>query len=398
MILKGNSRAHGSELALHLLNVEDNEHVTVHELNGFMADDLLGAFKEAEAISQGTKCQQYLFSLSLSPPISAKVSVEEFEAVIATIEQRVGLSGQPRAIVFHEKNGPQGHRRHAHCVWSRIDVDKMRAINLPHYKRKLMDISRELYLEHGWEMPAGLLKSEDSNPNTYSHAEAGQAKRIKRDPVKLKEMFQSCWASSDSKSAFAAALLEQGFCLARGDRRGFVAVDSTGEIYSLSRWCGVKTKELRTRLGDGTDLLDVEEAIALLAQEPEQRNSEHGYDYNQDQTYQRQLKDHEVKVSELVSRQRQERQTLLDGQEVRHLAEIKAAQSRLPKGLKAAWARLSGNYQRQVQELAGEAKNHHARDQVETQALVDRHMAERRVLDQELEFLQAQHNLEAEFL
>jgi hypothetical protein len=28
------------------------------------------------------------------------------------------LNGQPRVIVFHEKNG----RRHAHCVWSRIST------------------------------------------------------------------------------------------------------------------------------------------------------------------------------------------------------------------------------------------------------------------------------------
>ncbi len=82
----------------------------------------------------------------------AKVSVDEFEHVIGEIERRMGLTDQPRAIVFHEKKD----RRHAQCVWSRIDVGSMRAINLPHFKRRLMDISRELYLEHGWEIPAGL--------------------------------------------------------------------------------------------------------------------------------------------------------------------------------------------------------------------------------------------------
>jgi hypothetical protein len=112
MILKGNQRANGRELALHLLNVEDNEHAVVHELSGFLADDLIDAFKETEAISLGTQCKQYLFSLSLNPPKSAKVPVENFERVIGEIERRMGLSGQPRAIVFHEKKG----RRHAHCV------------------------------------------------------------------------------------------------------------------------------------------------------------------------------------------------------------------------------------------------------------------------------------------
>ena len=113
------------------MNVEDNEHAIVHELRGFLANDLLGAFKEAEGISLGTKCQQYLFFLSLNPPQLAKVPVEEFEKAICEIERRLGLSDLPRAIVFHEKKG----RRHAHCVWSRIDVTRMRAINLPHFKR-----------------------------------------------------------------------------------------------------------------------------------------------------------------------------------------------------------------------------------------------------------------------
>jgi hypothetical protein len=171
MILNANSRANGGELARHPLNVEDNEHATIDELRGFGADDLAGAFREAEAISQATQCRQYLFSLSLNPPKSAKISIAEFEAVISRIEERLGLAGQPWAIVFHEKLG----RRHAHCVWSRINVQTMRAINLPHFKRKLTDISRDLYREHGWEMPRGLQDWQAPAPLNFDHAEAGRA-------------------------------------------------------------------------------------------------------------------------------------------------------------------------------------------------------------------------------
>jgi hypothetical protein len=74
MILKGSQRGGGQDLAAHLLRLDDNDHVRVHELRGFAADDLRGALKEAEAISRGTRCSQYLFSLSLSPPESARVS------------------------------------------------------------------------------------------------------------------------------------------------------------------------------------------------------------------------------------------------------------------------------------------------------------------------------------
>ena len=386
MILKGNQRASGRELALHLLNVEDNEHAVVHELRGFLSDDLIEAFKEAEAISLGTKCQQYLFSLSLNPPKSAKVSIAEFEKVIGEIERRMGLSGQPRAVVFHEKKG----RRHAHCVWSRIDVAKMRAVNLSHYKLRLRDISRELYLEHSWEMPAGLIDAQDRDPLNYSGAEASQAKRIKRVPAELKNILKTCWSASDSRTAFASALWEQGFCLARGDRRGFVAVDADGELYSLSRWLDVKTKELRTRLGEFSDLPSVEEAIALLSGQYSEPDN--------DKAHARQIAEHKSKVADLVLKQRKERQALSKIQEMRRTEEIKARQLRLPTGIRAVWARLSGQYQRVCYTLASEAKASEIRDNLETQALIERHLAGRRALDRELSFMEAQQALEREFL
>jgi hypothetical protein len=127
MILKGSQRGGGRQLAAHLLNAKENEHVTLHELRGFTADDLSGAFQEAFVTSKATKAKQFLFSLSMNPPTEAKFRAETFEAAIANIEKRMGLENQPRAVVFHEKDG----RRHAHAVWSRIDTDNMRAEPLP---------------------------------------------------------------------------------------------------------------------------------------------------------------------------------------------------------------------------------------------------------------------------
>ncbi len=256
MILKASQRAGGTQLAIHLLKTDENEHVEVHEVSGFVSDTPLDAFKEAYAISRGTKCRQFLFSLSLSPPEKENVPIEVFEQAITDIENSIGLIGQPRIIVFHEKEG----RRHAHCVWSRIDVEKMTAINLPHFKLKLRDISRALYLEQGWKMPRGLVNSIERNPLNFTQEEWQQTKRIKQDPRAIKEAFQDCWAISDSHTAFASALEERGYYLARGDRRGFVAVDWRGEIYAISRWVGIRTKEVKARFGDPDELPSVEKS------------------------------------------------------------------------------------------------------------------------------------------
>lgn len=167
MILKASERSNAKNLAQHLMNTRDNEHVELHDLRGFAADDLDGAFQEAHAISRGTRCKNFLFSLSLSPPEQEDVPDHVFESVISDVEFRMGLQNQPRAIVFHEKEG----RRHAHAVWSRIDSEEMKAINLPHYKRRLNDIARDLYRQHGWEMPKGFEKNRARDPLNYTLAE-----------------------------------------------------------------------------------------------------------------------------------------------------------------------------------------------------------------------------------
>ena len=93
MILKASQRGGGKQLGLHLLNAEQNEHVEIHEVRGFMSDSVLGAFKEAQAMASGTRCKQYLFSVSLSPPETENVRPEIFEGAIASIESKLGLEG-----------------------------------------------------------------------------------------------------------------------------------------------------------------------------------------------------------------------------------------------------------------------------------------------------------------
>lgn len=262
MILKGSERRGGQDLAAHLMRLDDNEHIELHELRDFAGDNLKEAFKEAEAISRGTRCRNYLFSLSLSPPEQEQVAVEVFEAAIARVEERLNLSGQPRAIVFHEKEG----RRHAHCVWSRIDTETMTARQLPFFKNKLMEVSRDLYLEHGWKMPRGMIDAQARNPTNFTLAEWQQAKRQGMDPRWTKAVLQDCWSASDSRKAFEASLQSRGFWLAKGDRRSFVVIDHLGEVHSLPRMLNAKAKDVRARLGEENHLPSVEATKKFIGQ------------------------------------------------------------------------------------------------------------------------------------
>ncbi len=91
-------------------------------------------------MSLGTRCTQYLFLLSLNPPEASRLPEAAFEEAVDRIEQSLGLAGQPRAIVLHEKDG----WRHAHCVWSRIDADTLTTRPMPFFKNPPRGARREI--------------------------------------------------------------------------------------------------------------------------------------------------------------------------------------------------------------------------------------------------------------
>lgn len=385
MILKASKRSGGAALALHLLNAEDNEHVELHELRGFSADTLKGAFKEIEAISKGTRCRQYLFSLSLSPPETECVPVEQFEKAIKKIEKKLGLEDQPRAIVFHEKEG----RRHAHCVWSRIDGETMKAIDMPFFKMKLRDVSKELYLEHGWKLPRGFLGKNMHDPENFSLAEYQQAKRLSEDPKALKAMFQECWAASDNKQSFMQALEDRGFYLAAGDQRGFVAVDVQGEVYSLSRWVGTRSKELQARLGDSATLPSVSATKADLAKRMTKTLEAH------QNTIRQQIQNEAAPLLKerlaMQQRHREERDRMKQFHEKRQAQENRTRSERMSKGMKAVWHWITGKYQKMREENERQLQKSKERDSTEKRMMIDTQIKERQRLQTELLGIRQQH-------
>lgn len=385
MILKGSKRSGGIALALHLLNEQDNEHIELHELRGFSADTLKGAFKEIEAISKGTRCRQYLFSLSLSPPEAECVPVEQFEKAIGRIEKKLGLEDQPRAIVFHEKEG----RRHAHCVWSRIDGETMKAIDMPYFKMKLRDISKELYLEHGWKLPKGFLHKTMRDPENFTLAEYQQAKRLSEDPKALKAMFQECWAASDNKQSFMQALEDRGFYLAAGDQRGFVAVDVQGEVYSLSRWVSVRSKELQSRLGDSASLPSVSATKADLASRMTKTLEAH------QKTIRQQIQNEAAPLLKerlaMQQRHREERERMKLFHDKRHAQETKNRSERMSKGMKAVWHWITGKYQKMREENERQLQKSKERDSAEKRLMIDTQIKERQRLQTALLEIRQQH-------
>lgn len=374
MILKGSQRGNAAQLARHLLKLKENEHVELHELRGFSSEGLLDALNEVEAIAKGTRCKQCLFSLSLSPPPDVAVDVATFETAIEMVEMRLGLEGLPRAIVFHEKEG----RRHAHAVWSRIDHETMTARNLPWFKTRLNDIAKEIFLHHQWEMPKGFIDHAMRNPLNFSREEWQQARRREVDPRMLKAMFRACWNATDNAITLKAALEEKGFFLARGDRRGVVAVDYRGEVYALGRWSGVKEKDVAGRFPKPDQLPSVEATKALIATRMTERLQT--YIREVEATYGRLSPSAEFRRTQMVQRQRQERKDLGEAHERRRQAEERARAARLPRGFSGIWHWITGKTSKIRFQNEMDAANATQRDRAEKDALIARQLTERQEL------------------
>lgn len=385
MILKGSQRGGARQLSLHLLNDRDNDHVTVQELRGFIAHDLHGALAESHAISKGTKCVQFMFSLSLSPPKEAVAGEDDFRHAADEAEKRLGLEGQPRAIVLHEKEG----RRHAHVVWSRINPATMTAINLPHFKRKLNDLARQLYLEHDWTLPEGLRRDGGKSPLNFTLAEWQQAKRLKLDPREIKQSFQDAWQRSDDAKSFAAALRERGYFLAQGDRRGFVALDVNGEVFAVARWAGVRTKEVGDRLGDETALRplpEVRDRVKSLVSD-----KLHEFIDDVDHRHIEEFRPLADERTRMVQAHRAERQTLRDKQEKRWQQEQRERSQRFTKGLRGLWDRLTGTAAGVRKQSEAEIWRCVVRDRDQRDNVVVTQMAERQELQKKIEALRRRH-------
>ena len=308
---------------------------------------------------------------------AGQVSAADFEAAIERIEGRLGLEGQPRAVVFHEKEG----RRHAHCVWSRIDAATMKARPLSFFKNRLMEVSRGLYLDHGWQVPIGIAVKGDRNPTNFSLAEWQQAKRQGMDPRWTKEAVQGCWAQSDNRQSFERGLEARGFFLARGDKRGFVILDYMGEVHALPRVLDLKTKEVRARLGDGEGLKSVDETKEAIAARMRPAIRRHI-----DDARARFAKRSATlgAVKEEMTREHRKARAGLDQRlesEWRDAARERAA--RLPKGLAGLWHRITGRYQELKAQAEREAAEQRRRYEEQRQKLIDQQRAERAAVQAE---------------
>ena len=266
MIINGHSRSNAKFFTQHLLNAEQNERVEVKEIRGFVADNVPDAFKEIEIIGSATRAKNSFYHSNINPDEGEKLTPEQWAQTIDTLEQKLGLEGQPRFVIAHEKKD----REHIHVVWSRIDPDTMTAIPMDNNYLAHTETARELERMFGHEptpVPPHPERDRFKDWETFRAQESGI------DPKAMKAEITALYHASDSAAAFESALEHSGYTLCRGDKQGVLCiVDSAGDSHALlRRIAGLKAAELRAFMADidPQALPSVKEATELVKAQPE---------------------------------------------------------------------------------------------------------------------------------
>lgn len=186
------------------------------------------------------------------------------------------------------------------------------------------------------------------------------------------------WEHSDDGRSFRTALRDRGYFLARGDRRGVVALDVHGEVFAIPRRTGLRAREVRARIADTEALRSVDETrehVKGLVSDKLRRfpnDAERGY-----QVARRPLVEERVVM---VSRHLVERETLRRRQAEQWNEERQRRTNRFRKGLRGLWDRLTGTTAAIRKRNERETRDHLDRDRVERDGLVTAQMGERRTL------------------
>lgn len=401
MIIKGGSRSGPKWLGRHLTRVDTNERVHVMELQSPHAD-LTEAFRDWQVITEGTRGFKGLYHANIDPAMDYAMTHDQWWRCVEVLERELGLEGQPRAIVLHEKHG----REHLHVVWSRADTATMTLRSDSHNYLAHERASFVLEQEFGHEMVPGKHAKRDRDRQSdmpraeVSHDEWQQAERSGVDHRARKAQITQLFEASDSGPAFKAALEDAGYVLVRGDKRGFVLLDTDGRAHSLSRQLpDVKAADLRAFMVeiDLESLPSVKEARTAIREKdrkaeagpestskPEPEPLDRLASERRENVLARQTDDlgkldsrHDVELSALQSRQLREAEQERDALAKQLAQRAFGAKPTDPEGFDKLWrevreAIMPGEKQARLATEQAERSEIEATRQREVQAMIDR--------------------------
>jgi hypothetical protein len=282
MVINGASRRDGAQLALYLARPGQRVHVL--DIRGTLSRDIHGALCEMDDLASGSRCQKHLYHVNINTHPGERLSPDQWQACANRLGLELRLDGHQRVIVLHEQPGKDGvMRQHAHVVWNRVDGETLRAPRMSWSYRDHERAARVLERELGHRIV----------PGPHIDPVSLEVRRTPFEPLpplgveKVGGDLTAAWGIADSGKAWASAIEDKGYILARGDKRDFVVLDAAGEIHSPRRRIeGVRAKDIRDRLSDldPTQLPSIDDARQRIADRARMalEQSQEGHSMKQD--------------------------------------------------------------------------------------------------------------------
>lgn len=237
MIIKGKSRQNGGQLGKYLFDnyKNENERVELFEIKGTTSQDPKKAILEMSLAAELTKGKLGLYHASLNPEIGQNMTRENWLKSLEITEKKLGLVGQNRVSVIHEKIGDDGQKRqHMHVVWQREKDGKL-ITDSKNYEKHLQaqnDIEKAL----------------------------GHTKTL--TPKDIKDEVTQCYNEAKTGQEFIKKLKEKGYEVGKnyvtekGGKRDFCLVHPDGLKSDLVRQIDkAKVRDVRQKL-EGVRLSD----------------------------------------------------------------------------------------------------------------------------------------------
>lgn len=235
----------------HLESTEENERAEFKEIRGLKATSLKEALLEMqEEAAILPRLKNFMYHADFNPCQHERLSQEGWDRTLEIFERERGIpEGTPRIVYEHEKHG----RVHRHVIWTRLDLENMRAFPDGLDARIAHTAARKIEIELGLEKVIGPFDREPGTARPPRAPEAWEMYRAMKtgiDPRDITAEVTELYRQSQNGKEFQAALELHGYSLATG-RRGLLILDSAGKEHSLAKRIeGVNTAELNAFMRD----------------------------------------------------------------------------------------------------------------------------------------------------
>jgi hypothetical protein len=248
MIIKGTEHSSGRNLARYLLTAKENETCRLWELRDSASDALSKSLTDWELIGRcKTKGSKILYHAHIRVCDDERMPEAQWQETIANLEEKLGFTNCPRAVVSHE-HAQKG--LHVHIVWSRYDPERGALVKLSNDHQQHHRVAREAEKQYKLRPAVEPVKNSKPKKRRLADRDVHALKERGGDREQLTKLVQAAWSATHSGEEMRAMLKALKVELVPGDRRDWVVHYKGLKLNPVRLLPEVKAAGFRERMQD----------------------------------------------------------------------------------------------------------------------------------------------------